>query len=195
MLLSVLAAFDVMVGKSFHAKHLEYTLELVNDQRVVEELWQNQFFELIASSTTEQNPMLSKIPKTEDALNLSVCDGQIGCPESMVVFIENDNVLRFNHTLSECLLSDVKGLLEPQLFAKFVQLIYQMFFGRDDDDFLTGITFLEDSGNPTDNRCLTSTWQHTDVGSRGLFHVPLEGRPSHNSALEWTGFKVDSGLL
>ena len=70
-----------------------------------------------------------------------------------------------------------------------------MFFGRDDDDFLTGITILEDSGNPTDNRCLTSTWQHTDVGSRVLFHVPLEGRPSHNSALEWTGFKVDSGLL
>ena len=71
-----------------------------------------------------------------------------------------------------------------------------MSFGRDDVDFLVRFkTLFEDFGTPADNRCLTSTWQHTDVGSRVLFHVPLEGRPSHNSALEWTGFKVDSGLL
>ena len=77
MLLSVQATFDVMIVKDMLAKHLEYTLELVNDHRLVEELWQNLFFEVVASSATEQYPLLSNILKTEDALNLSVIEGHI----------------------------------------------------------------------------------------------------------------------
>ena len=182
-----------MVVKNTIAKHLEYALELVNDQSVVEEPRQNLFFEVVASSATEQYPVLSNILKTENALNPSVNEGQIRVPERMVVLIEDDNVISSNET--DRRLSDEKGALEIKLVTEVSQLFYQMVFGRDDVDFLTGITLFDDSGTPADNRCLTSTWQHTDVGRSVVVHVLLEGRLSHNSCLERTGFKEDSGLL
>ena len=46
VLLLVRAAMDVVILKNGLAKHVEYTLELVDDQRfLVEELRQNLFFE------------------------------------------------------------------------------------------------------------------------------------------------------
>ena len=158
MLLSVQATSDVMVVKNSVAKHLEYTLEFVDDQRVVEELWQNLLFEVDASSTTEQYPLLSNIPKTEDALNHSFIEGQMRLPESMVVFIENDNVIFFNETVTKLALFEVKGISEVKLATEVLQLLYQMFLGRDDVDLLIGITVFDDFGTPTDNRGLTSTW-------------------------------------
>ena len=74
----------------------------------------------------------------------------------MIVLIKDDNGVVWN--ITELFCRDDMSLKKLELTCKFSQLLYQMFFGRDDDDFLTGITILEDSGNPTDNRCLTSTW-------------------------------------
>ena len=113
----------------------------------------------------------------------------------MVVFIENDNVIFFNETVTELTLIEVKGVFETKLVTEVSQLLYQMSFGRDDVDCLCGITVFDDFGTPTDNCCFTSTWQHTDVGITVVGHVLLEGRLSHNSCLERTGFKEDSGLL
>ena len=145
-----------MVVKNTIAKHLEYALELVNDQSVVEEPGQNLFFEVVASSATEQYPVLSNILKTENALNPSVNEVQIRFPERMVVLIEDDNVILSNEI--DRRLSDEKGALEIKLVTEVSQLLYQMSFGRDDVDCLCGITLLDDSGTPADNRCLTSTW-------------------------------------
>ena len=156
-LLSVNVTLDEMVVKNTIAKHLEYALELVNDQSVVEEPGQNLFFEVVASSATEQYPVLSNILKTENALNPSVNEVQIRFPERMVVLIEDDNVILSNET--DRRLSDEKGALEIKLVTEVSQLFYQMVFGRDDVDFLVRFkTLFEDFGTPADNRCLTSTW-------------------------------------
>ena len=188
---------DVMVVKNRLAKHLEYTLELVNDLMFVEELRQDLIFEVVASSATEQYPLVPKVPETEDALNLSVIDGQLRFPECMIVLIKDDNVSLLNETLIKHLHIDEKGAFETKLSTKFSQLFHQMIRGRDDVDSEIGISVFvfDDFGTPADNRCLTSTWQHTDVGINVLVHVLLEGRLSHNCCLERTGFKEDSGLL
>ena len=123
---------DVMVVKNRLAKHLEYTLERVNDLMFVEELRQDLIFEVVASSATEQYPLVPKVPETEDALNLSVIDGQLRFPECMIVLIKDDNGILWN--LIEILLCEKRGVKELEHRRKVFQLLEQMFFGRDDVD-------------------------------------------------------------
>jgi hypothetical protein len=79
----------------------------------------------------------------------------------MIVLIEDDHCLLFNElNISQGTEHDVN---QVELLGESIQLLYESFCSRDNDNILLGKHLIDHFGSPADDCGLATTWLHNSI--------------------------------